>query len=206
MTVVDIGANRGQFALAAREWAPNAQIYSFEPLPGPVSLFRRVFANDDKVCLHQVAIGPESQRRTMHICRREDSSSLLPIAPIQPTIFPGNVEVATSEVQVGQLSEFITSENLAPPAMLKLDVQGFEYEVLTGCAAMLSCFRWIYCECSFVELYTDQKLAHDVIAFLASRAFVLVGVYNVATDSKGNCVQADLLFLASPENRVVQAS
>lgn len=196
-SVVDIGANRGQFALAAREWAPWAHVYSFEPLPGPALLFRRVFAGDPQVSLYQVAIGPESQRRTMHICRRDDSSSLLPIASIQPTIFPGNVEVGTSEVQVAQLSEFITTENLKPPAMLKLDVQGFEYEALIGCRAMLPCFQWIYCECSFVELYTGQKLAHDVIALLAGHGFVLVGVYNVSSDSEGHCVQADLLFLAS---------
>jgi FkbM family methyltransferase len=200
-TVVDIGANRGQFALAVREWAPRAHVYSFEPLSGPASVFRRVFADDPQVSLHQIAIGPESQRRTMHICRHDDSSSLLPIAPIQPSIFPGNVEVGTSQVQVAQLSEFITAEDLKAPAMLKLDVQGFEYQALIGCSAMLPCFQWIYCECSFVELYTGQKLAHDVIALLAGHGFVLDGVYNVASDSEGRCVQADLLFLTSAEKR-----
>jgi hypothetical protein len=38
-TVVDIGANRGQFALAAREWAPSARIVSFEPLNDAATFF-----------------------------------------------------------------------------------------------------------------------------------------------------------------------
>src|SRR5688572_11324458 len=42
-TVVDIGANHGQFALVARHHCPNARIESFEPLPGPAERFRKVF-------------------------------------------------------------------------------------------------------------------------------------------------------------------
>ena len=32
---------------------------------------------------------------------------------------------------------------------------------------MLSHFEWVYCECSFVELYSGQKLAPEVITLLA---------------------------------------
>jgi tRNA1(Val) A37 N6-methylase TrmN6 len=38
--VVDIGANRGQFALAARHCFADARILSFEPLAGPAALWR----------------------------------------------------------------------------------------------------------------------------------------------------------------------
>ena len=39
-TVVDIGANRGQFALAVRRWAPRAKVFAYEPLAGPAARFR----------------------------------------------------------------------------------------------------------------------------------------------------------------------
>ena len=196
-TVVDIGANRGQFALAARKWAPKARVISFEPLPGPASVFRRVFAGDDQVKLYQTAIGPEIEQRTIHVSARDDSSSLLPISTVQISMFPGTGEVATFDVSVGPLSEFVRADELRHPCMLKLDVQGFEFEALKGCQSLLTQFQWIYCECSFVELYSGQKLASDVIALLAEYGFVLNGLYNPSYSHEGHCIQADLLFFRS---------
>ncbi|MDP2854673.1 MAG: hypothetical protein Q8O28_10580 [Smithellaceae bacterium] len=45
-TVVDIGANRGQFSLAVRHWSPEVRVFAFEPLSGPATRFRRVFYGD----------------------------------------------------------------------------------------------------------------------------------------------------------------
>ena len=194
-TVIDIGANRGQFALAVRRWASKARVVSFEPLPGPASVLRNVFSGDDHVLLHQAAIGPRPEHRMIHVSGRDDSSSLLPISSVQTTMFPGTGEVATTEVRVGPLEEFITADELRSPAMLKLDVQGFEYEALIGCESMLPLFDWVYCECSFVELYSGQKLASEVIDWVAERGFALDGVYNPAYDRYGQAVQADFLFL-----------
>ena len=151
-TIVDIGANRGQFALAARHRFPSAKIISFEPLPKPAALFRRVFARDVTTVLHVSAIGPKSEQCTMHVSCRDDSSSLLPISSLQEEIFPGTSEVETVDVRVAPLDAFIDEGDIVAPAMLKLDVQGFEMEVLRGCDELLDRFRYIYVECSFIEL------------------------------------------------------
>ena len=50
-TVVDIGANRGQFALCIRRLYPKAKIFSFEPLRKPAATYRKVFRNDERVKL-----------------------------------------------------------------------------------------------------------------------------------------------------------
>lgn len=192
--IVDVGANRGQFALAARDWAPRAKVISFEPLPGPASVFRSVFAGDPQVLLHEAAIAPQSERREMHISARDDSSSLLPISALQSKIFPGTAEVSTFEVRVAPLDSFVRSDQIRAPAMLKLDVQGFEYEALCGCESLLPRFDTVYCECSFVELYAGQRLAGDVIAWLRARGFCLAGVFNAAYDADGRSIQADFLF------------
>ena len=195
--VIDIGANRGQFALAVRRWAPAARIISFEPLPAPSTVFRNVFAGDKQVKLFQTAIGPKVERRAMHLSERDDSSSLLPISSLQATVFPGTSEVATIDVPVGPLSEFVCSDELKPRSMLKLDVQGFEYEALLGCESLLARFEWIYCECSFIELYAGQRLASDVIALLADRGFAFDDLHNPVYSDAGRCIQADLLFSRS---------
>lgn len=196
-SVIDIGANRGQFALVARHYFPNAKIISFEPLPMPAALFRKVFSTDDAVVLHDAAIGPKSEQCTMHVSGRDDSSSLLPITSLQEKIFPGTSEVGTVNVQVAPLDAFIAQSDIVAPAMLKLDVQGFELDALKGCESLLSKFELVYCECSFVELYSGQKLAADVIDWLSSKSFRIKGMYNPSYNHDGQAIQADFLFQRS---------
>ena len=193
-TVVDVGGNRGQFALAARGGLPQAQIISFEPLPEPAAVYRSVFAGDSQAILYQNAIGPSAELRRMHVSARDDSSSLLQISDIQESHFPGTHAVDSEDVQVAPLSQFLAPGNLVRPALLKLDVQGFEFEALLGCESLLHCFDLIYCECSFVELYTGQKLTAQIIDWLSSRGFELIGVYNLEYDGMGQAIQADFLF------------
>jgi FkbM family methyltransferase len=193
-TVVDIGANRGQFALVARQCQPQARVISFEPLPAAAVSFRAVFADDDRVTLHEVAVGPAPGNATIHISRRDDSSSLLPITATQVALFPGTAEAATAIVHVAPLREFIPAADIQAPALLKLDVQGFELEALRGCEDMLGQFAWVYAECSFVELYAGQALADEVIAWLHDRRFNLQGEHNTVRDRGGRAIQADFLF------------
>lgn len=196
-TVVDVGANRGQFALVSRQVFPNSQILSFEPLPGPAARFRSLFAADAGVSLHEAAIGPESGTSTIHISRRDDSSSLLPITDTQVSLFPGTAEAGTATIKVGPLREFVKEERIQAPALLKIDVQGYELQALRGCESLLHRFGHVYVECSFVELYAGQALAHEVVAWLEARGFRLSGTHNMTRDASGSEVQADFLFTAN---------
>jgi FkbM family methyltransferase len=192
--VVDIGANRGQFALIARKCFPRARIDSFEPLVEPGSIYRSVFEKDKRIYLHSCAIGPEAGKAIIHVSRHDDSSSLLPISALQESLFPGTAEKETRTIDVCPLDEVLTAESICSPALLKLDVQGYEIQALQGCESLLHCFAHVYVECSFVELYAGQAFADEVIAWLRGRGFILAGVYNMACDSRGKAVQADFMF------------
>lgn len=192
-TVVDIGANRGQFALAARAIS-GAKVISFEPLPDVAAIFQKVFFADPVVKLHVTAIGEKAEKKLIHLSARDDSSSLLEIGEAQSHFFPGTHDVGTLTVDVGTMDAFVTKEEIVRPAMLKLDVQGFELQALSGCKSLIDNFDYVYCECSFVELYKGQKLAGEVISYLNALGFSLTGIYNPSYDRGGNCIQADLLF------------
>jgi len=195
--VIDIGANRGQFALALRRWSPVARVIAFEPLAGPAARFRKVFKGDQNVTLHQSAIGPETGDATIHVSAEDDSSSLLSISAVQEKLFPGTGEVRTESVQVGQLCDYVMADEIVAPAMLKLDVQGFELAALAGCEDLLPRFVYVYVECSFVELYQGQALADEIIAWLQKKDFSLSGVYNMVYDGNGHKVQGDFLFTSN---------
>ena len=193
-TVVDVGANRGQFSLFALHTFPAASIISLEPLPEPAARFRRVFAQEPRVTLHNAALGPDTGQSVMHVSRRDDSSSLLPITAAQAELFPGTDEVRTETVRTAPLSAFVDSTSIEEPALLKLDVQGYEMEALRACGDLLEKFTYVYAEGSFVELYEGQVLADDLIAWLREQGYELVGSYESVRDEHGQTVQADMLF------------
>jgi len=194
--VADVGANRGQFALVCRRAKPDARIVAFEPLPGPAQVFRAVFDEDERVRLHQSALAPQRGQMMMHVSAHDDSSSLLPISSVQTWNFPGTEAVATQSVPTGPLSDFVTSADLGMRSLLKIDVQGFELEVLRSAEALLPQFRWIYAECSFVPLYERQALADQVITWLSDRQFDLVDRFNPTIGRDGMVLQMDFLFKA----------
>jgi FkbM family methyltransferase len=193
-TIIDIGANRGQFALIARDFFPKAKIVSFEPLDEAAKTFRRVFSSDPMTVLYENALGPVHKQMEIHISKQDDSSSLLPISGLQDDIFPGTAEKETRSVEVKTLDEVVSVESIQQPALLKLDVQGFEIDVLKGCESLLPLFKYVYVECSFVELYVGQSLAHEVISFLSSNEFALTGIYNLSYSKQGFPIQGDFLF------------
>ena len=192
--VADVGANRGQFSLVCRRMHPHARVIAFEPLSGPASIYRALFSRDGGATLHSVALAPERGTMEMNISKRDDSSSLLPISKAQTENYPGTERVGICQVTVAPLTDFISVKDLTGRGLLKIDVQGFELEVLKSAEALIQPFDWIYAECSFAPLYEGQALADDIIAFLKARGFVLSGMHNPSCGRNGTLLQADLLF------------
>jgi FkbM family methyltransferase len=196
--VADVGANRGQFSLVCRRLRPAAAIMGFEPLPGPAQVYRKLFTGDPLVTLHEIALGQVRGEMTMNISAQDDSSSLLPISRAQTDNFPGTGAIATRAVKIAPLSDFVQPSQLGAHNLLKIDVQGFELEVLKSAEILLPQFDWVYAECSFVPLYEGQALAAEIIGWLDARGFRLCGQFNPArARADGALLQADLLF----ENR-----
>ena len=193
-SVIDVGANHGQFALLARHLWPDAKIVGFEPIPAAATRFKALFAGDTLVRLIPLALGNAGGEADFHLSRRADSSSLLAITGRQTAMFPGTEETATIRVRIARLDSCLFAAELPGPVLLKIDVQGAELGVLEGCGALLDHIDHVYCECSFIELYEGQALADQVIRFLDARGLALVGVHNLVHDREGRAVQGDFLF------------
>lgn len=192
--VVDLGANRGQFALCIRRLFPDARIYSFEPLRRPAETYRATFKDDAHVKLFNVAVADQAGAAVMNVSRWDVSSSLLPIGQGQHDNYP-LTEVASREpVRTVRLADSLGPDAICGRALLKLDVQGFELSALKGCGSLLERFQYVYVEASFIELYVGQALAADVIEYLHGRHFKLVCVANLSCGKSRRPIQADFLF------------
>ena len=195
-TIVDVGANRGQFTLFARLFFPDAKIIAFEPLAAPADTFAHLFGGDGNVELKRTAVAEVTGTASIHVMTRDDSSSLLPPQAMQEEVF--DVSAAGLEIiRTQRLGEALGGSHLARPALLKIDVQGSELAVLKGSSDMLQSFDAIFVECSYISLYVGQALATDIVTWLAGRGFSLCGVFNQYVDAKIGPVQADFLFLTT---------
>lgn len=193
-TVVDVGAHTGQFALFARRRFPAAVLHCFEPQRDPRRTLERLAPALAPMEVHDCALGTDSRESPMVVSRASDSSSLLPIGEAQVAQFPGTDPVGTEMVRVARLDEELGAPEQRP-ALLKVDVQGFELEVLEGAGELLGAYDAVLVEASFVELYTGQPLVTDVIRFLGDRGWRLSDVGSPMRDARGAALQADLLFV-----------
>lgn len=191
-TLIDVGANKGQFSAAVRGILPFARIYSFEPLKEPAGIFKAIFEHDTRTSLFETALGAHKSEMTFYVTSRNDSSSLL--RPNEDQLRISHLDTAReTSVPVAPLSDFLDLNALAGPVMLKIDVQGFELEVLRGISD-LDKIDFIYVELSFVELYENQALFSEVCKFLMDKGFRVRGVFNQWFDRRLGPVQADCLF------------
>jgi FkbM family methyltransferase len=193
-SIVDVGANVGQFSLFASHRWPAATIHAFEPLPDQAERFAAVHGS--RVTLHRCALGESPASLPIHVASRKDSSSLLPLGQRQKSMF-GMDEVDQIEVPVKRLDAVLKTADLPQASLLKVDVQGFEYEVLRGAGELLRHFSHIYVEASFVELYEGQKLFVEIEEFLGNAGFQESARRNILLDGNDQLVQADVLFLRS---------
>jgi FkbM family methyltransferase len=194
--VIDVGANRGQFTLACRLALPSVPVVAFEPIAAEAALFRKVHGHLPQVRLIESALGENKGAATLHLSKSADSSSLLPIGKMQIELFENTAEIGTITVPVQRLDDL--SEHWAGRTrqLLKLDVQGFELNVLRGAVETLKSCAYVYAECSEVALYDGQALRGQVEAFLKEQGFAVQGRYNEHV-SDGQLIQADYLFKRS---------
>lgn len=193
-TIIDVGAGRGQFALFARHRFPGAALYCFEPLPASRAKLADVMSEQPGVEVFETALGATKGNTTLHVSGDSDSSSLLAIGDQQLRFHPESGEVERVSVSVSRLDDVLGRRELAPPLLIKLDVQGYELEILRGAETILGQVSHVVAECSFMELYDGQPLADEVICHLRQRGFELSSSYSFALDASGRAVQADMLF------------
>ena len=136
-TIIDAGANEGQFAVAVAKLFPEATVYSFEPDPDTFTRLVRNVRAFSRVRPHLLALGDKRQQMPFYVDANTQVSSLLRPSEKRLRAFPNTRTEKVLTVNVDTLSEFFATNELARPILLKLDVQGYEHLVLEGAAHLL---------------------------------------------------------------------
>ena len=195
-TVLDCGANIGQFAMELREELPEAKIYSFEPIPAVFSALIKNMAGDAHFRAFQTAIGEKDGSAEINVSPYAPSSSLLPETEVIKKSFPHTVGGKKETIQISRLDTAVKNLSLQKPILLKLDVQGYEVKALEGAPETLKKVDFLLIETSFVEMYKGQPLFDDIYTLMKSQGFLYRGSVQIKKDPReGTVIFEDSLFI-----------
>jgi FkbM family methyltransferase len=196
-TVIDVGANAGQYARALRAAGYAGRIVSVEPLTQAFAELARAATDDPLWEVHRVALGVRSGRAELNVSSDLEASSLLPMEERHVRHCPASAYVGTETVEVDRLDSLASGVLTERERVyLKLDVQGYELEVLRGGEGTLVQVAGVAAELSLVPLYGHGPLYREVIDHLDRRGFGLISLEGITEEPEtGHMLQLDGVFV-----------
>lgn len=198
-TVIDCGANAGQFARYVSEFFPEASLFCFEPLAEPYAILSAWAATQKgRVRCFQVALGDRDGEAVMHHhVEHSPSSSLLATTDHEVALFPQTAQQSEVVVPVTTLDTVLAEylDGMEPDILLKLDVQGYEDRVLRGAARLLGKVQACLLEVSVDPLYRGQASFKDLVLLLDAAGLQYAGNLDQSYGEDGRVMWLDALFV-----------
>lgn len=192
--VLDVGANEGQFVNTALALLPNTPIYAFEPNPNLLENLHDRYGNLN-VKIFPFALGDNPQKALLNISKFSPASSLLKGGSQLSTEFPEVVFEELAEIEIKRLDSLVIDSE-AKDFLLKIDVQGFEMDVLRGAVGVFDRILVIICEANFASLYENQCTFEEITSFLRTHNFHLVDIGNpIRSHYNQEILYLDLAFV-----------
>ena len=204
--VLDVGANRGQFAERLRHLGYDGWIVSFEPVPEAYARLSHRFQRDGRWRGFQMALGDRDETRPFHVAAGDaQASSLLTFNDAGPQRW-GDAHTVSETVSLrvrrldGMWDACVASIE-APRVLLKMDCQGFDMQVVEGASARLRDVHAIQSELALEHYYEGMVAFTDAVATYERLGFDVVGFFPGARRQPDflRLVEMDCLFLRSRE-------
>jgi len=186
-TVLDVGANVGQYATRLRRAGYAGRIVSFEPLTRAYADLAAAAAGDSGWTIApRMALGDADGEIAINVAAASDMSSALAPTPEMAALLDDARAVARETVPVARLDAvFDTHAAPGERVLLKLDTQGFDGRVLDGAAGVLDRIALIQTELALVPVYESEPGWRAMIDRLGREGFApvlfLPGYFNRRT-------------------------
>lgn len=193
-TIIDVGANVGQYAIASHRFYPNAIIHSFEPVPTTFLNLKANTTSIENIRVYSCALGDLEGKIDFYQNEHSHASSALEVSNEQKKALPITRNYKKIEVPIHTLDNFIFLSPITSPILLKLDVQGFEKNVLLGGEVFLKKVDYLLLEMSFVSMYNEEPLFDEMHEFIINKGFKLVGPVGALSSGSRQILQMDMLY------------
>lgn len=169
--IVDVGFHQGGYTANVLRVRPAATIYAFDPATQAFEWYSRVFSDLANVHFLNLALSDRSGAQVFHDYGNACSSLVLRGDAGQLA--------ATYEVAVRTLDEWCTGSGVKEIDLLKVDAEGFDFNVLVGASSLLD--RQAIGVVMFE--YADGWIANrrylgDVVAYLADKPYRMFRLFN----------------------------
>ncbi|TWU05964.1 FkbM family methyltransferase [Stieleria varia] len=193
--ILDVGANEGQFAMLARQLMPETPIVSFEPLE---SCYTELKSNQDNLKPFEAfhtALGDSPSTTFINRCASTPSSSLLEMGELHKQELPHTASAEQEQITVSVLDNIVAERDWKGQYILKIDVQGYEEQVLLGAKNTLARTLAVVVEISAKPLYLGEPGFDKIYSLMKSHGFEYAGNIDQWRSQKdGRILQFDCLF------------
>jgi FkbM family methyltransferase len=200
-TVFDVGANVGDMTMSMLEKFPAATVYAFEPYSATFEALRaRVEQSPyrNRVRLHNFGFYDKTTTAPLHVTSHHGANSLVPISAAYHVFNPHVREDHSEDVKLIRLDDFVAETGISHIDLMKVDVEGAEYEVFAGgVRALRSIVDTIFCEMSFARFPRERGEYIRVCQVLHDCGFAPAEIYDVAQGDTGDqwrLAQFDCVF------------
>jgi FkbM family methyltransferase len=165
MTIIDIGTNIGETLLNFAKINQNGINYGFEPVP---YLYQRATKNIElnnfkNIILNNVALSDEKGSLFFQIPNNNNSGGI-----------SMNKENNGKEVKAITLDDFVNENQISQIDFIKIDVEGFEMNVLKGAKKVLEKFKpTMFIELDDQNLKKQKSSAKEVVTFLIQKNYTI---------------------------------
>ena len=196
-TVLDVGANEGQYAVELREHGYGGQIVSFEPITQPFEVLARKAAADPQWDAMQLALGESQGEMDIFVSAKSVFSSFKGLSDYSKQNFQGAAAERTERVRIERLDGFLAQQSLdLGRTYLKIDTQGFEKEVLVGAGETLHQIRVVQAELALQPLYEGQESWIETIRWMEAQGFrTVLAKENGIDRARCELLELDVVFL-----------
>jgi FkbM family methyltransferase len=195
--IFDIGANIGQYAQETFALGYTGTIVSFEPMSKEHAILTRNSSGKKNwIVAPRMAVGDADGEITINISQNSVSSSVLQLTDYTRSVAASAQYVASEKVRLARLSSvFDEFARGATNVFVKMDVQGFEEQVLIGMEAIASRVRGIHLEFSLKPLYEGQCDMADLMSRIKGMGFSPdYFMPHTTIDKDGRLLQIDGVF------------
>ena len=196
-TIIDVGANEGQFVKEIRSIIPTAFIYSFEPIKSVFEKLKTNLSHDKNITFYNLGLGDSDSFLEMNVNDHSPSSSLLDLEKTHLEKYPHAAKTHKETISVKTLDSVININNIKKNLLIKVDVQGYEDKVIIGGMNTFNFAKIAIVETSYKLLYKDQKLFEDIYDLLVKLGFKYRGNFKELryANETGEVLFGDAIFV-----------
>ena len=203
-TVLDVGANRGQYAELLRSIGYTGHIISFEPVPHLYQTLCNKAENDNKWMVQPYALGDTNTEATLNAASADSLSSFKPPSDFgksrygydrgDPALQGEKIEVPVKRLDT-VLPELPIQEE-AEPIFLKLDTQGYDKECFDGLGSFVEHIAVLQTEIPFLHIYDDVPHFAELIQHYEAAGFGITGIFPITFDDEtSHIIEADCVMV-----------